>query len=42
MRFGAGKCTDDNGPSVPVVYDTGDKNSTKNLYGATVKGLYDN
>lgn len=38
--FGAGECKDDNGPSIPVVYDTGDEKSTTNLYGPTVRGLY--
>lgn len=40
MRFGAGKCKDNSGPSIPVVYDTGDKTSTTNLYGPTGNGLY--
>lgn len=39
MRFGAGDCSHDNGPSVPVVYDTGDKDSTTKLY-RPIKGLY--
>lgn len=42
VRFGAGECKNDSGPSIPVVYDTGDKDSTTKLYGITVKGLYHN
>lgn len=40
VRFGAGECKDDSGASTPVVYDTGDKDSTTNLYGEAGKGLY--
>lgn len=42
VRFGAGECKNDSGPSIPVVYDTGDKDSTTKLYGITVKGVYHN
>lgn len=40
VRFGEGECKANSGPSIPVVYDTGDKDSTTNLYGPDVKGLY--
>uniref|UniRef100_A0A8C2C7C2 Intelectin 1 n=1 Tax=Cyprinus carpio TaxID=7962 RepID=A0A8C2C7C2_CYPCA len=33
VRFGIGTCNTDNGPAVPIVYDTGNAESTKNLYG---------
>lgn len=33
MRFGAGRCDSDAGAVSPVVFDTGDKDSTADLYG---------
>ncbi|KAK2890558.1 hypothetical protein QQF64_006658 [Cirrhinus molitorella] len=36
VKFGAGQCKSDMGPSSPVVYDTGDKDSTAKLYGPSV------
>nr|ADK27721.1 intelectin [Hypophthalmichthys nobilis] len=33
VRFGAGECKSDTGAVSPVVYDTGDKDSTAKLYG---------
>ena len=33
VRFGAGQCKSDTGAVSPVVYDTGDKDSTAKLYG---------
>ncbi|NP_001187176.1 intelectin 3 precursor [Ictalurus punctatus] len=41
VRFGAGECKNDSGPSIPVVYDTGDKDSTTKLYGITVKDQFE-
>ncbi|KAK7170457.1 hypothetical protein R3I94_000613 [Phoxinus phoxinus] len=33
VRFGVGTCNIDNGPAIPIVYDTGSEDSTKLLYG---------
>ncbi|XP_048040227.1 intelectin-like [Megalobrama amblycephala] len=33
VRFGLGACLTDNGPAVPIVYDTGNADFTKTLYG---------
>ncbi|XP_030640576.1 intelectin isoform X1 [Chanos chanos] len=33
VRFGAGSCPANHGPAVPVVYDAGDRESMKKLYG---------
>ncbi len=33
MRFGLGACITDNGPAIPIVYDTGNVDYNKNLYG---------
>ncbi|KAI5103475.1 intelectin 3 precursor, partial [Silurus meridionalis] len=41
VRSGEGECTNDNGPSVPVVYDTGDKDSTTKLYGPTLRDHFE-
>ncbi|KAK2913849.1 hypothetical protein Q8A67_002248 [Cirrhinus molitorella] len=41
VRFGIGTCMTDNGPAVPIVYDTGDAISTKNLYGPTSRGRFE-
>lgn len=39
VKFGAGQCKSDMGPSSPVVYDTGDKDSTANLYGSSAGSI---
>ncbi|XP_027018872.2 intelectin 3 [Tachysurus fulvidraco] len=41
VRFGEGECKVDSGPSIPVVYDTGDKDSTTNLYGPAIKDQFE-
>lgn len=41
VRFGAGQCKSDMGPSSSVVYDTGDKDSTSNLYGPSVRNEFE-
>ncbi|KAL1271347.1 hypothetical protein QQF64_030363 [Cirrhinus molitorella] len=41
VRFGIGTCTIDNGPAIPIVYDTGDAISTRNLYGPFSRGLFE-
>lgn len=41
VRFGGGECNSNSGPSIPVVYDTGDKDLTTNLYGPTNKGQFE-
>uniref|UniRef100_A0A8C1A1G4 Fibrinogen C-terminal domain-containing protein n=1 Tax=Cyprinus carpio carpio TaxID=630221 RepID=A0A8C1A1G4_CYPCA len=33
VRFGLGTCLTDNGPAIPIVYDTGNVDYNKNLYG---------
>ncbi|KAF4111172.1 hypothetical protein G5714_008203 [Onychostoma macrolepis] len=33
VRFGVGACITDNGPAIPIVYDTGNVDFNKNLYG---------
>lgn len=38
MRFGVGTCNIDNGPAIPIVYDTGSEDSTKKLYGPYSRG----
>ncbi len=38
MRFGIGTCNIDNGPAIPIVYDTGNMITTKNLYGPNPRG----
>ncbi|XP_073715083.1 intelectin isoform X2 [Misgurnus anguillicaudatus] len=40
VRFGIGECLKDNGPSIPVVYDTGDVEYTKTLYGPLSRGEF--
>ncbi|RXN34161.1 intelectin-like protein [Labeo rohita] len=39
VRSGFGTCITDNGPAIPIVYDTGDVESTKNLYGPHSRGI---
>lgn len=41
MRFGIGTCNVDNGPAIPIVYDTGDVVSTKYLYGPNPRGIFE-
>ncbi|XP_026855639.2 intelectin-like [Electrophorus electricus] len=41
VRFGIGECSKDTGPTSPVVYDTGDKHSTKTLYGPSVRDQFE-
>ncbi|XP_051505493.1 intelectin-like [Myxocyprinus asiaticus] len=37
VKFAAGDCKTDMGPSSPVLYDTGDKDSTADLYGPSAR-----
>ncbi|KAL7840955.1 hypothetical protein SRHO_G00246460, partial [Serrasalmus rhombeus] len=37
VRYATGSCRIDNGPTVPVVYDTGNEASTRNFYGPFVR-----
>ncbi|TRY81336.1 hypothetical protein DNTS_029762 [Danionella cerebrum] len=41
VRFGAGECLSNMGPNSPVVYDTGDKDSTKNFYAPSVRHAFE-
>ncbi|XP_059378570.1 intelectin-like [Carassius carassius] len=41
VRFGIGTCNVDNGPVIPIVYDTGNAISTKYLYGRYLRGLFE-
>ncbi|KAI4895256.1 hypothetical protein NFI96_000433 [Prochilodus magdalenae] len=41
LRFGLGECNKDAGPSSPVVYTTGDKETTKNFYGPSVRDQFE-
>ncbi|KAI2662626.1 Intelectin [Labeo rohita] len=41
VRFGIGTCSINNGPAIPIVYDTGDAISTKNLYGPDVREIFE-
>nr|XP_021333544.1 intelectin-like [Danio rerio]XP_693369.2 intelectin-like [Danio rerio] len=41
VRFGIGSCNIDNGPAVPIVYDTGNEESTKNLYGPYSREIFE-
>lgn len=38
VKYGAGSCPADHGPSVPVVYDVGDATFNHNLYGPNARG----
>ncbi|XP_066514751.1 intelectin-like isoform X2 [Hoplias malabaricus] len=40
VTFGIGVCLKDNGPTVPVVYDTGDEQSTREFYGPRIRGEF--
>ncbi|XP_073764649.1 intelectin-like [Danio rerio] len=37
LKYGLGSCNIDNGPAVPIVYDTGNTESTKLLYGPNTR-----
>uniref|UniRef100_A0A8C2IPN3 Zgc:153219 n=1 Tax=Cyprinus carpio TaxID=7962 RepID=A0A8C2IPN3_CYPCA len=39
VRFGIGTCNIDNGPAIPIVYDTGNTITTVNLYGPNPRGI---
>nr|XP_055050808.1 intelectin 3 [Misgurnus anguillicaudatus] len=41
LKFAAGECKADMGPSSPVVYDTGDKDSTTALYGSSLNDEFE-
>ncbi|NP_001070049.1 Intelectin-like precursor [Danio rerio] len=41
VRFGIGSCNFDNGPAVPIVYDTGNEESTKKLYGPSARTQFE-
>ncbi|XP_056317613.1 intelectin-like [Danio aesculapii] len=41
VRFGIGSCNIDNGPSVPIMYDTGNDESTKKLYGPSARTQFE-
>ncbi|XP_066551758.1 intelectin isoform X2 [Amia ocellicauda] len=40
VKYKAGVCPDDNGPSIPIVYDKGDKASTAELYSPNSRGSF--
>nr|XP_006641047.1 PREDICTED: intelectin-like [Lepisosteus oculatus] len=40
VKYRAGVCTTNHGPSIPIVYDLGDEQSTSNLYGPHTRGLF--
>ncbi|XP_043099116.1 intelectin-like [Puntigrus tetrazona] len=40
VRFGMGTCIVDNGPAIPIVYDTGNAMSNKYLYGPHSRGSF--
>ncbi|RXN04117.1 intelectin-like protein [Labeo rohita] len=40
MRFGAGACLTDNGPAIPIVYDTGNLDFNTNLYGPYSRTMF--
>ncbi len=39
VRFGIGACITDNGPAIPIVYDTGNMDFNKNLYGPNSRSM---
>ncbi|XP_056608004.1 intelectin 3 [Triplophysa dalaica] len=41
VKYEAGDCKTDMGPSSPVVYDTGDKESNKAMYGSSLRGEFE-
>ncbi|XP_042583654.1 intelectin-like [Cyprinus carpio] len=40
VRFGIGTCNIDNGPAIPIVYDTGNTITTVNLYGPNPREIF--
>ncbi|XP_062406203.1 intelectin-like [Sardina pilchardus] len=40
VRYNGGFCPGDNGPSIPVVYDYGNADTTRNLYGPVSRTLF--
>ncbi|XP_043099472.1 intelectin-like [Puntigrus tetrazona] len=40
VRFGIGACITDNGPSIPIVYDTGNVDYNRNLYGPYSRTIF--
>ncbi|XP_063072716.1 intelectin-like [Engraulis encrasicolus] len=40
VRYNAGRCPSNHGPSIPIVYDKGDAETTKNLYGPNARGQF--
>ncbi|XP_048014279.1 intelectin-like [Megalobrama amblycephala] len=41
VSFGIGTCKIDNGPAIPIVYDTGNVDSTKKLYGPNSRAIFE-
>ncbi|XP_067235432.1 intelectin-like [Chanodichthys erythropterus] len=41
VSFGIGTCKTDNGPAIPIVYDTGNVDSTKKLYGPNTSAIFE-
>ncbi|KAG9281791.1 intelectin-like [Astyanax mexicanus] len=41
VRFDAGECNKDSGPTSPVVYDNGDNDKVKNFYGPSVRDQFE-
>ncbi|KAL1277013.1 hypothetical protein QQF64_023686 [Cirrhinus molitorella] len=39
VRFGIGTCKTDNGPAIPIVYDIGNADYTRNLYGPLLRAI---
>ncbi|KAL2094247.1 hypothetical protein ACEWY4_008966 [Coilia grayii] len=40
VSYNAGACPTNNGPAIPIVYDMGDADTTKNLYGPNSRGQF--
>ncbi|XP_026215434.1 intelectin-like [Anabas testudineus] len=40
VRYNVGSCSN-RGPAIPIVYDHGDKESTRNLYGTLIRGEFE-
>ncbi|XP_051756017.1 intelectin-like [Ctenopharyngodon idella] len=40
VKFGLGACLTDNGPAIPIVYDTGNVDYTKNLFGPNSRTMF--
>ncbi|XP_026111823.1 intelectin [Carassius auratus] len=41
VKFGIGTCHNDNGPVIPIVYDTGNALSTQELYGPNSRRIFE-